>query len=576
MPQQGDKFGYYHLVKPLGTGGFAQVWLGKHELMHNEAAIKILLTLQLPTQEERDKFLDEARHLASFSDPHIVRVLECGIQDNTPFLALEYAPDGTLRTRHPKGTRLSPNVIVDYVNQIAAGLKYAHDRRLIHRDVKPENMLLRNNQVLISDFGIAAAEKTSSFRKMQTQDDVMGTMGYMAPEQYDGNPTTASDQYALGVVVYEWLCGALPFKGTPVEIRTQQKMKPPRLRDKVPGISPTLEQVVLTALSEDLSARFRDIQTFADELEKAVRNPNNPLVVQAQGNPIHQNNALGAAGPIFPQAPRIPNLLGGANNPMLPPNPGVPNTPPNGPLVLGQAIGANNAIPPPNPGVPNTPLNGPFTANPAGGINNPVPPPNAGVPNNPLILRPPSGANNPLANTNPAAGNNPYPGAPPLSPNIPYSPFHGGPTVGASPFGAPPAAPTQTTSDQRRRTKLFDWRSIFGVKNRLFVFGGGLIDFILAVALGVWLNDGDVSWNLWLVSLLSAWVVRLFCAGCVRKYLAIPSALALAFYWFLGSWALVTAFNAALHINVIPPHIIAILVLFVATIVHVLYATKKR
>src|SRR5580700_1281284 len=122
MIEAGNLFGQYTLVKKLGTGGFAEVWLGKHQIMHSDAAIKIL-HLELPTPEEREDFLDEARHLASFSDPHIVRVMECGLQGNIPFLVLEYAPNGTLRARHPKGTRIPQNEIVEYVEQVARGLK---------------------------------------------------------------------------------------------------------------------------------------------------------------------------------------------------------------------------------------------------------------------------------------------------------------------------------------------------------------------------------------------------------------------------------------------------------------------
>ncbi len=586
MPQQGDKFGYYHLVKRLGAGGFAEVWLGENRLMYNEAAIKIL-NLQLPTAEEQEKFLDEARHLASFSHPNIVRVLECGLEGNIPFLVLEYAPNGTLRARHPKGTRLAVDVVVDYVKQVAAGLQYAHNRRLVHHDVKPDNMLIgKNNQILISDFGIAAVEKTSSFRLTKPPDEILGTPGYMAPEQFDGYPpTAASDQYALGVVVYEWLCGSLPFRGKPEEIRVQQRLKPPRVRDKVPGISPAIEQVVLTTLSEDLGGRFRDMQAFADALEQAVRNPNGPMI-PIQGSQLHQNNPAGAAVPLFPNDPWSPNQAGGANNP-LPlgaphpppqgplgpdpmlgmnnpppsPNPGAVHTPPQGPLGLDPMLGMNNPPPSPNPGAVHTPPQGPLGPDPMLGINNPPP-----SPRGPIILNPGGGINNPLVQTSPAG---PYQGIPPLGPNIPYSAFHSGSTVQAQQGPFDPSVDHQgQTSGAKRRAKWFDWHNAFGFKNRLFLFGGGFVDFILAVILG----RGLLSWDVWLFSLLSAWTLRLLCAATGRKYLAIPLALALVLYWFLGSWAAGIAFN----ITFVPPHIIAILVLFFAGFMHWLYVNKKK
>ncbi len=127
--------------------------------------------------------------------PHIVRVLDFGVENMTPFLVMEYAPHGTLRQRHPRATKLPLPLIVSYVNQIAGALQYAHDQWLIHRDVKPENMLLgRNNEVLLSDFGIATIAHTS--RSLQTQ-DISGTISYMAPEQVQAN-------HSLPVINIHW------------------------------------------------------------------------------------------------------------------------------------------------------------------------------------------------------------------------------------------------------------------------------------------------------------------------------------------------------------------------------------
>src|SRR5438094_1187964 len=141
-----------------------------------------------------------------------MQVLEFGIEDSTPFLVMDYAPNGTLRQRHPKGTHLTPLIILPYIKQVADALQYAHNEKLIHRDVKPENMLLdRNNQILLSDFGLAMASYSSS---QESPRDVSGTIAYMAPEQTRGKPRPASDQYALGVVTYAWLCGTRPFNGS--------------------------------------------------------------------------------------------------------------------------------------------------------------------------------------------------------------------------------------------------------------------------------------------------------------------------------------------------------------------------
>src|SRR6266852_4590937 len=156
----GQQFGNYRLVRILGEGAFAEVYLGEHIYLSTQAAIKVLHT-QL-TSDDTEKFRTEARTIAHLVHPHIVRVLEFGVEGKTPFLVMDYAPHGTLRQRHPKGTRLPLDTIISYVTQVADALQYAHQEKLIHRDIKPENMLLgRKNEVLLSDFGIAIMVQTS-------------------------------------------------------------------------------------------------------------------------------------------------------------------------------------------------------------------------------------------------------------------------------------------------------------------------------------------------------------------------------------------------------------------------------
>jgi len=181
---------------------------------------------------------------------------------------MSYAPGGTLRTRHPKGTRVPLTTVVSYVQQIAPALQYAHEQRLIHRDIKPENLLVgRANEVLLSDFGIALVAQSSRY---QSTRDMAGTIAYMAPEQIEAHPRPASDQYALGIVVYEWLSGDRPFHGSFTEIAIKHSVVPPQpLYEKVPTLSPAVEQVVMTALAKDPHQRFGTIQAFATALEQA-------------------------------------------------------------------------------------------------------------------------------------------------------------------------------------------------------------------------------------------------------------------------------------------------------------------
>src|SRR6266550_3111571 len=175
-----QQFGNYRLVRHLGRGAFSDVYLGIHVHLKTPAAIKLLHT-EL-TSSDVEKFRNEARTIARLEHPHIVRVLDFGIEDHTPFFVMVYAPNGTLRQRHPKGSILSLATIVSYVTQIAGALQFAHNQKFIHRDIKPENMLLgRNNELLLSDFGIAIMYSTMRSRS-GPQQDTAGTFPYMAPE----------------------------------------------------------------------------------------------------------------------------------------------------------------------------------------------------------------------------------------------------------------------------------------------------------------------------------------------------------------------------------------------------------
>src|SRR5579859_2920250 len=263
----GQQLGNYQLMRLLGSGGFADVYLGEHIHLGTQAAIKVLTTRL--TSEDVEGFRTEARTIARLKHPQIVRVLEFGVESGTPFLVMDYAPNGTLRSLHPKGSQLPLPMIVTYVKQVAAALHYAHEQKLVHRDIKPENMLLDDrNEVLLSDFGIATVAQSSRYQGTQ---EVAGTVAYMAPEQVQGHPRPASDQYSLGIVVYEWLTGERPFHGSFTEIATQHVLAPPPpLREKVPSLSLLVEQVVMTALAKDPKERFASIQAFATALEQAI------------------------------------------------------------------------------------------------------------------------------------------------------------------------------------------------------------------------------------------------------------------------------------------------------------------
>ncbi len=297
----GQQLGNYRIIGLIGRGGFADAYLGEHIYLKTQVAIKVLRT-RVANNEDLEGFLKEARTIAHLVHPNIVRVMDFGVDGETPFLVMDYAPNGTLRQRHPKGTTLPLTTITSYVKQIATALQYAHDEKLIHRDVKPENMLLgRKNDVLLSDFGIALVAQSSRYQNTQ---DVVGTVAYMSPEQIQGKPRPASDQYSLGIVVYEWLSGDRPFHGSFTELCTQHMFaSPPPLREKVPTIPPDIEQVVTTALAKDSKQRFGSVQAFANALEQASQ-AQLPTILAPQPNPQVSSSFPPKQAAIIPPIPQ--------------------------------------------------------------------------------------------------------------------------------------------------------------------------------------------------------------------------------------------------------------------------------
>jgi WD40 repeat protein len=293
----GQQLGNYRLIRLLGHGGFADVYLGEHIHLNTLAAIKVLDTRL--AGDEITQFRNEARTIARLEHPHIVRVLDFGVEDRTPFLVMSYAPNGTLRQHHPKGTRLSPGEVLPYVKQVADALQYAHNEKLIHRDIKPENMLLdRTNEILLSDFGLAMATFSSSYESPR---DVSGTIAYMAPEQTRGKPRPASDQYALGVVVYEWLCGTRPFRGSYEEVAIQHVLNPPQPPHELEAsISPALEAVVLKALAKDPHERYACVRDFANAFERACQGTQPPVELLQPGASTPQPSSSSKSATITP------------------------------------------------------------------------------------------------------------------------------------------------------------------------------------------------------------------------------------------------------------------------------------
>ncbi len=266
MEQVEQQLGNYRLIQLLGKGAFADVYLGEHLYLNTPVAIKVLRS-RVDTSTLAD-FLSEVRHISHLVHPHIIRVFEVGLEAESPFLVMDYAPYGSLRRLYPPGAVVPLSTIVSSVMALASALQCAHDEHQLHRDLKPENVLLGpKHEVLLSDFGLALL--TSDREQVQVKER-FGTLSYMAPELILDQPVPASDQYALAVMVYEWICGQLPFRGLTAHLTNQHlNALPPPLCERHPAIPRAVEQVVFKGLSKEPTQRYVDVLSFAVALEEA-------------------------------------------------------------------------------------------------------------------------------------------------------------------------------------------------------------------------------------------------------------------------------------------------------------------
>ncbi|MBE3561244.1 MAG: protein kinase [Ktedonobacteraceae bacterium] len=265
----GQRLGNYSVTQFLGKESSADVYLGKHIRLETLATIKVLHA-RLTGEEAMVRFRQQAQAVAQLNHPNIVRLLEFGIENAVPFLIMDYVPASALRQRHPRGQRLPLPLIADYVRQATAALRYAHEHGVVHGSVQPEYLLLsERGEVLLSNFAIATLAQSEQPGGSLPGPGAQTT--YLAPEQLQGQSLPASDQYALAVVVYEWLSGHPPFEGTADVVAAAHKTaQPPSLSAELPGLPLAVEQVVMTALSKAIGNRFASIQAFARAFEQAT------------------------------------------------------------------------------------------------------------------------------------------------------------------------------------------------------------------------------------------------------------------------------------------------------------------
>lgn len=265
----GQQFGTYQLISLLAESPIAEVYRGEQRYSHIAVALK-LLRRPLATTEEIDAFRGEARTLARLIHPHIARVLGFDVQDHTGFLVMDYVPGGTFRQRYPGGEAQTLETILPAIKQAADALQYAHEQGVNHQALKPESLLVGNqDEVVLAGFRLASAYPPA---ENQPPEEINPVTAYLAPEQLLGKSGPASDQYALGVIAYEWLRGAVPFGGSGAELAQQiLKAAPPPLYGEALTPWSVVERVLLRALAKDPAKRFATIQAFAAALVEAAQ-----------------------------------------------------------------------------------------------------------------------------------------------------------------------------------------------------------------------------------------------------------------------------------------------------------------
>ncbi len=264
MASVNDNIGNYRLVKELASGAFGRVYRGEHIILTNRiVAIKLLHGVHLNSQKERNSFIREARLLEQLKHPYILPIVDVGIHNGFPYLVTEYAPNGSLydhlqrQSPHP----LSVEETITILSQVGQALQHAHQLNVVHRDLKPGNILFNaKGEALLADFGIATVLSTLSIQ----QATIVGTPAYMAPEQFKGTISKESDEYALGCIAYELFTGHKPFTAPDIismgfKHMTETPVAPRQLNPKVPV---HIEQAILKAMAKERSNRYTSVSAF--------------------------------------------------------------------------------------------------------------------------------------------------------------------------------------------------------------------------------------------------------------------------------------------------------------------------
>ncbi len=259
----------YEVVRKLGSGGFADVFLANDRLLGREVALKVLSTRYAHDEQFVERFRREASSAAGLNHPNIVQIYDRGEAEGTYYIAMEYLEGRTLKEIIVKYAPLSKELLVSVAVQILEALRFAHRRDVIHRDIKPQNIIIDNDgRVKVTDFGIARAGSAST---MTEAGSILGTAHYFSPEQAQGQPVeAASDLYSLGIVMYEMATGHLPFDGdNPVSIAMKHVHDMPAApRTLNPDLPENLETVIMRSLGKRPVDRYLTAQAMLEDLRR--------------------------------------------------------------------------------------------------------------------------------------------------------------------------------------------------------------------------------------------------------------------------------------------------------------------
>jgi serine/threonine protein kinase len=265
----------YELEELVGTGGMSSVYRARDSLLERHVALKVMHEQLMGDGDHVARFRREARLAAQLSHPNIVTVIDRGEQDGRQFIVFEYVEGENLKALIQRDAPLSEHDAVELALQVADGLAFAHAHGLVHRDVKPQNVLLtEDGRAKVTDFGIARSIDVQ--RELTQTGTVLGTSDYISPEQARGGPVDeCSDIYSLGAVLYELLTGEVPYPGdnfVSVAVRHLNE-PPPSVLSERPNVSPRLDAAVRRAMAKDPHDRFASMESFAAELRACLPDP---------------------------------------------------------------------------------------------------------------------------------------------------------------------------------------------------------------------------------------------------------------------------------------------------------------